>query len=88
MRCCEQSLIRSDTPSSVTCKRQAATYSSLYSRISPSGYSPLGNSFDNPIRGGSDCSAFFLFGFFFFFRFLESTSDAAVRNYIDSGGRV
>ena len=50
--------------------RPAVTHPSLYSRISPSGYSPLGNTFDSPIREGPARSAFF-----FCFRFLASPSN-------------
>lgn len=50
-------------------------YSSVYSRISPMGYSPEGKSFESPVLGGDVCLAgpppaapvFFFLGFFFFF---------------------
>jgi len=49
----------------------SSTHSSLYCCISPSGYTPFGNSFVRATRGGSDCwTLVFFFGFFFFFFFL------------------
>ena len=50
-------------------ERPIVTYFSLYSRISPSGYTSIGNGFDNLIHRESSCSTLFLF------RFLGSSSN-------------